>query len=181
LLVFAWLERPRLFLWCFGTALATDAVDGWLARRQGQTSALGAKLDSWGDLTVCVCAPLGAWWLWSDVLRREGVFFAILLVSYAVPTLFGLVRYGRLPSYHTYLGKLAAVLMAPAALLLLSRGPAWPFRVAALVVMLEALEETAMTALLPRWTSDVSGLPRAVAIRRELLQDSDTLLDKPAT
>ena len=167
LLCAAWFDDPRVFLSSLVIALATDAVDGWVSRRLNQTSELGTKLDSWGDLALCVCVPLGVWWLWPDLVRRESFFVAAVLVSYTAPGLFGLIKYRRVPSYHTRIAKIAAVLMGPSALILFLGGPAWPFRLSTFVVMIEALEEIAITALLPRWRSNVSGLAAALAIRSE--------------
>jgi CDP-diacylglycerol--glycerol-3-phosphate 3-phosphatidyltransferase len=167
LLFLAYAGRPGLFLALLVAALLSDAVDGWIARRLRQTSELGMQLDSWGDLALCGCVPLGIWWLWPDVVRREAVFVAMILASYAVPTLAALIRYRRLPSYHTYLAKFAACIMGPSALILLLGGSALPFHVAVLVAVIEALEETAITAVLPTWTGNVTGIRHALAIRRD--------------
>ncbi|NOT27722.1 MAG: CDP-alcohol phosphatidyltransferase family protein [Acidobacteria bacterium] len=167
LLFAAWSGYTRLFLSSLVIALATDAVDGWVSRRLNQTSELGTKLDSWGDLALCFCVPLGVWWLWPDLVRRESLFVMAVLASYTIPGLFGLIKYRRIPSYHTRIAKIAAVLMGPSALILFLGGPAWPFHLSTLVVIVEALEEIAMTALLPRWRSNVSGLAAALAIRSE--------------
>jgi hypothetical protein len=66
LLVLAWQGRRTPFLWCFGAALASDVVDGFVARRFGSASELGARLDSWGDLVIYAALPLAAWWLWPE-------------------------------------------------------------------------------------------------------------------
>ena len=52
-----------LFLWSLGLALITDLLDGHLARRWGQTTELGVKLDSWGDLTTYAAMAAGLMWL----------------------------------------------------------------------------------------------------------------------
>ena len=49
LLLMAWSGAPELFLITLWLALLSDAADGYAARRLGQTSELGARLDSWGD------------------------------------------------------------------------------------------------------------------------------------
>jgi phosphatidylglycerophosphate synthase len=56
------------------TALALDGVDGWLARRRGETSAFGARLDMESDaLLILVLATL--------VWRREHTGGWVLLIG----------------------------------------------------------------------------------------------------
>lgn len=47
-------ESIRLAL--FAAAAATDWLDGWTARRRGETSKLGAALDSAADKALVLCA-----------------------------------------------------------------------------------------------------------------------------
>ena len=57
--LFAW-DFPNHAYWAtvvFVVAMATDQIDGWLARRQGTSSALGMLLDPVAD-TVLVLAAL---------------------------------------------------------------------------------------------------------------------------
>jgi phosphatidylglycerophosphate synthase len=181
LAIVAWLGHPVLFLVCLTVALASDAIDGWLARRLGQTSELGTKLDSWADFALCLCVPLGSWWLWPDVVRREAIFVGVAILGYTVPGMFGLLKYHRLPSYHTRIAKLAAVLMGFSVLILLNGGAAWPFRVSTLVVLMAALEEIAITAVLPHWTSNVASLMQAIEIFRNQQHPSGQSESGPLT
>ncbi|MEO0822230.1 MAG: CDP-diacylglycerol--glycerol-3-phosphate 3-phosphatidyltransferase [Pseudomonadota bacterium] len=59
LLVFAVLDRPLADAVAFGlfvTAALTDFLDGWLARRLGQESALGRMLDPIADKAMVILA-----------------------------------------------------------------------------------------------------------------------------
>lgn len=156
--VLAWIGQPTAFLAVLALALLTDCCDGWLARRLGQTTLLGTRLDSWGDLATWTLVPICAWWLWPDLVRREAAFIAAAAAAFALPIAAGLVRYGRLTSYHTWGAKLSAVLMGGSALLLFLGGPALPFRVSVLVVVLAGLEEIAITATLREWRANVPSL-----------------------
>ncbi len=52
-----WLKRPELYLAAFvfcAVAVATDWVDGWLARTRGETSAFGAILDPLADKVLVI-------------------------------------------------------------------------------------------------------------------------------
>lgn len=167
LLLLARLGMPVPFLVLLVCALLSDAVDGFLARKLGQVSELGAKLDSWGDFALYMTLPLCAWWLWPDLIRREAAFVVAVVACYTVPVLFGFLKFRRLTSYHTWGAKLSAWLLSASALLLFAGGPAWPFRLAVAVLVLAELEEIAVTAVLPRWRANVPTIFHALRIVRE--------------
>lgn len=167
LFVLAWQGRATLFLSCFTIALLSDVFDGWFARRLGRSSDLGTKLDSWADVALCLSVPLEVWWLWPDLVRHEAGFIGAVVAGYVVPALFALSKYHRLPSYHTWVAKLAGVLMGTGALILLAGGPTWPFHFATFAVLIEALEEMTITAILPRWRSNVPSFWHALVIARQ--------------
>jgi CDP-diacylglycerol--glycerol-3-phosphate 3-phosphatidyltransferase len=58
LVLYAW-DFPDHSYWAtivFGVAMATDQVDGWLARRRNQTSSFGALLDPIADKVLVLVA-----------------------------------------------------------------------------------------------------------------------------
>ena len=174
LLGLGWLGLEAGFLVLLGCSLASDVADGWLARRLRAASTLGARLDSWADLATYSAVPVAVLWLWPGVVREERVPIAIALVAYALPIAWGWIRFRRLTSYHTRGAKLAAVAMGLGLLALLGLGVATPFRVACALLVVEAIEEIAITCVLPRWTADVPSLAHAIAIARaERVRRSD--------
>ena len=52
LIYIAWCGRHNFFLVLLAISLVTDAIDGFIARKMGVVSDLGAKLDSLGDLAI---------------------------------------------------------------------------------------------------------------------------------
>ena len=166
LLVLAWHGRATAFLSCFAIALLSDTLDGWLARRHAGGSNLGTRLDSWADIALCLGVPLGVWWLWPDLVRREAAFVGAVVACCAVPALFALFKYRRLPSYHTRTAKLAGVLMGAGGFVFLAGGSAWTFHSAALAVVIEAIEEVAITAILAQQRSNVPSFWHALVIAR---------------
>jgi phosphatidylglycerophosphate synthase len=66
-------------------ALSLDAVDGWVARRTGTSSALGARFDMEVDaflilvLSVLVARPVGAWVLATGLMRYVFLGAGLLL------------------------------------------------------------------------------------------------------
>ena len=164
----AWNGWPRFFLACLIASLATDFLDGLLARALKQTSETGAKLDSWADFSTMLAVSFCAWKLWPEVIRREACFVVAALASYTVAVLCGFLKYRRLTSYHTWTGKVAAVLLGTATPLLLAGGPSWPFELAAPALVLAGLEEIAMTSVLPEWRANVPSLWHALKLSRRL-------------
>lgn len=80
--------RVALLVTLAGVALALDAVDGWVARRTGTASKLGARLDGEVDaflilvLSVYVARSTGAW-----VLAIGAARYAFLAAGWLLPWL----------------------------------------------------------------------------------------------
>jgi cardiolipin synthase len=165
LLGLAWYGAAHGFTACLTLALLTDIADGKIARWLGQTSLLGARLDSWGDLLLYLCLPLCGVLLRPDFVRAEAVWFAIAVGSALVPIALGLLRFGRVTSYHTRATKVAAYVLGAGTLAVFAGGYAWPFRLATVVFLCAQLEEMAITFALPGWYANVRSLSHARAIR----------------
>ncbi|MFZ5653155.1 MAG: CDP-alcohol phosphatidyltransferase family protein [Pseudomonadota bacterium] len=167
--VLLWLAqtgRPEPFLWCLGVALVTDLLDGYLARRWGQTTELGVRLDSWGDLATYAAMALGLMWLWPAHFARLAWFVYLAIGFYLIPVLTSLLKFHELPRYHTWAAKLSAVLMAPAYYLLVLGDVAWPFQLVVLFHIWVAVEEVIITVILTRRQYDVPTLFHAREIMR---------------
>ena len=61
LLLTGWFNMPTLFFILFGLMLLSDALDGIIARMLDQTTELGARLDSYGDILTYLSTPLAVW------------------------------------------------------------------------------------------------------------------------
>ncbi|MGH8602645.1 MAG: CDP-alcohol phosphatidyltransferase family protein [Gammaproteobacteria bacterium] len=155
LLWLAWNGYALGFLALLGAVFVTDAADGFIARKFRLESELGAKLDSAADWVIYSLIPIAAWWLWPELVKRELFFVALVIVSYTVPVAWGLIKFGVFTSYHTRSVKLAAGLMALTVIVFFAGGPVWPFRVAAVMCVVAALEEIAITAVLPKQKRDI--------------------------
>ena len=67
-----------------GVALASDAVDGVIARRWRAETELGAELDRWGDgLTACL-GCVGVYFLWPDLVEREWRWALLAIAGYSL-------------------------------------------------------------------------------------------------
>ncbi len=166
LLLLAWHGSVAPFVIVFAFGLATDVLDGVLARRLGQVTDFGARLDQWGDFALWLSLPLAAWWLWPEIIAREAPYVALALTCMVVPTAIAYAKYRAVPGYHTWSVKLGSVAMGISVPLLLLFDFAWPFRVAALWQVVCAIDELAITWLLAQCHNDVSTAFHALRIRR---------------
>ena len=158
MLVLAWLGHPTLFILVLVCAFILDAIDGPIARWLNQVSELGPRIDSWAGFSVYIVFLAGAVLLWPEIVQRELVYIILVACSLILPAVAGIAKFRRPTSYHTWLVKTAAVVMAPSAILLFLGGPAWPFHVATVISVLAALEEILITLYLTEPCSDVGSL-----------------------
>ncbi|GIX21575.1 MAG: hypothetical protein KatS3mg121_0358 [Gammaproteobacteria bacterium] len=154
------------FLALLVLALASDALDGPLARRLGQASPRGARLDSLADLAlygaVLLCVPV----LWPEVAAAEAPWLWTLAACLLVPQAAAWLKFRTLPCYHTYLAKAAAAAVSLTGLWRLLGGPAWPLHAAIALAVVAAAEQLALTALLERPQADLHSLWAALDRRR---------------
>jgi len=158
LLWLAWHGHGIGFMVLLAIAFLTDLLDGLAARLTGQVTEFGAILDSWADvityLTIAVCC----WWLWPEVVAKEWFYVTLIVASCLLPAIAGFIKFGCFTSYHTWAVKLAAAAMGATLYVLFLGGPAWPFRVAAVICILAAIEEMALTIILPEPESNVRSI-----------------------
>lgn len=166
LLMLAFTHQPIAFILLLLVSEFTDVLDGFLARYLNQITPLGAKLDSWGDFFTYSTMAFSAWILWPDIAAREWLSMGIIILSFTFPVLIGLIKFGTLTSYHTWSVKLAVAVTVIGYILLFTGLLAWPFQLAAILCLLAAMEEVAITVLLPRPKEDIRTLWQAMDIRR---------------
>ena len=151
-------QRGDIFLVVLAVSLLSDVLDGYLARKLGLVSELGAKLDSWGDILTYAAMILGLHLIWPDIFDKQAEFLFAAMMSFILPTLLAFRKFGAYPSYHTWGAKLAAVLMAPAYYVLILADADSFFRVVILFRLLVAAEEMAITFILNRPRSNVGSV-----------------------
>lgn len=138
--------------WFFGVlllAIFTDVLDGLLARILNQATTLGSHLDSWGDFIIYSTMAICAWILWPDIMLRERLYFITIILSFTLPVLIGLIKFHAIISYHTWSVKLAVAITTISYILLFAEILDWPFRIATLFCIYAAMEEIAITLLIP--------------------------------
>lgn len=166
LFYFALSQQPLWFLAALIFSGFTDVLDGFLARMLNQITTLGSHLDSWGDFTIYSSMAICAWILWPDTIQRELVSFVIIVISFTLPVVIGLIKFRTLTSYHTWSVKLAVAITFIGYILLFSDLLSWPFRLAALMCTYAAIEEIAITLLMRYEHVDVRSVWQAIDYNR---------------
>lgn len=142
-----------------GISFFTDAIDGYIARKKKIATSRGASLDSIGDHMTALVGMV------AFIVFDTGFFLNHLLIIVVIVLLFllqlivALIKFKKPTSYHTYLAKLMAVLLA----VLLVITPAWGankllFYATFLIGIAEAMEEIALTFVLEEPKHNVKGL-----------------------
>ena len=162
MLLAAWYSSTGLCVGLLVYALASDVLDGYLARALGTVSVRGAQLDSAADCALFLTLPAVALRLFPSLRASEGTTVALVFAGYALPVFYGLLKFRRLTSYHTTAARAAAVLLSAAFFLFLATDIGWPLRVATGVLVLSAIEEMAITRTLSEWHANVPSLRHAL-------------------
>jgi CDP-diacylglycerol--glycerol-3-phosphate 3-phosphatidyltransferase len=98
---------------------------------------------------------VGLWLLKPDVVWQEAIWIGAAAASYLLSSLAGLIKYRRIPSYHTQCAKIAWAVVSLSVITLFFGEVYWPFRVAMTFVVLTNLEAIAITCVIPMWRADV--------------------------
>jgi CDP-diacylglycerol---glycerol-3-phosphate 3-phosphatidyltransferase len=106
--LFAW-DFPDHAYWAtavFLAAMATDQVDGWLARRWQQTSALGSLLDPIADkilvlatLVMLVAEDVAPAWMVAAIIAREFLVSGLRLAAIERGIVIGARDLGKLKTW----------------------------------------------------------------------------------
>jgi phosphatidylglycerophosphate synthase len=159
LVYLAYKDLRLLFASMFVISLFTDMLDGYVARKWKITSKLGSQLDSVGDALTFVAGLIGAWFLEREFIQEHLTLVLVAFLPYLLQIGLAIAVYGRPSSFHTYLAKAAALLQGVFLIILFFYGPLlWLFYLAAIVTILEIVEEIVLVFLIPKWKTDVKGL-----------------------
>lgn len=163
---FAIAQWPAWFLVAIAFSIFTDLLDGFLARMLDQITPLGSRLDSWGDFLIYSTMAAGAALLWRQRVMEYQLSCLVIILSFTVPTLIGLIKYRSLTSYHTWSVKMAVAATVIGYFLLFTDTLPWPFYIAALLCAIAAIEETLITVLLKENTPDVRSVFHALRMMK---------------
>jgi phosphatidylglycerophosphate synthase len=86
---------------------ATDFFDGYLARRLGQESSTGARLDSLADNLLLISAMVWIELLHPEILSQNTVLVMATFAMYLASLSVGLIKFHQLGNLHLYSSKVA--------------------------------------------------------------------------
>lgn len=160
LLILLFNGQVGIFKWLLAVSFFTDLIDGFLARKFKVASVLGTRLDSVGDDLTVLVAMIGLFVLKTDFVKEQRYFFILLLVLFIIESGYALKRYRKMTGFHTWLAKTAALLQGVFLLLVFftDKPSMFLFYAAAIITMLQLIEEIILVHLLPQWQTNVKGL-----------------------
>ena len=175
LIVFIWLGERELFSWFMLISYATDAIDGYLARKLNISSARGSQLDSYGDQLTLIIALFGLIIFEYGFMRDNFILILVAFVPYIIQMLIALKKYGKATAFHTYLAKLSAIIQATFVLWILFFGPVyWLFYTMIILGVIETIEEITLIFMYDNWVEGVKGIYWAKRDPRRLEKYSNT-------
>ena len=163
LVVLAWWGLQWAFFWLLVAMLASDWLDGKIARWLDQRSAIGPRLDSIADVGMYVALVIGLWWLHHEAMLAAVWLIGAVVASYAVLVTAAAARFGRWATYHTRMAKTSWLLIGAGVVVLFAVGPAWPFYVGLGAVVVTNVEALVITFMLREYRDDV---PSVLHVRR---------------
>ena len=141
------MAQSQAFLIVLAVSLLSDVFDGYLARKLNQTTDLGAKLDSWGDVLTYGAMILGLYWIWPQVFAEQLWFLVAATLSFVVPVLMHLRSLASIPAITLWVPRLLLYLMAPAFYSLTLLGWDLFFQAVIIFHIVVAFEEMAITSV----------------------------------
>jgi CDP-diacylglycerol--glycerol-3-phosphate 3-phosphatidyltransferase len=110
---------------------------------------------------MAVCA----WILWPETTQRELLYFALILFSFLLPALIGLIKFGKLTGYHTCSVKIAVLATFISYIALYADLASWPIMLASWLCVYAGVEEILITFILREEQTDVRSLRAAWKLR----------------
>lgn len=176
--VLAWLAltgAERAFAWLLLVAGSTDMLDGWLARKYGWESRLGAMLDSAADILLVLIVLFAIWILHKDVFVYHSLIIWAVCGIWCVTNFAGLIRYKRLASFHTGFARFGLVMFGVFVLVLFFYGfVPWLLYACGSICFLAGVESFVLVLLIDKWTPNLrGGLLAVLRARRKRLAEAE--------
>lgn len=160
--ILVWLlliDKREPFTWLLSISYATDAIDGYLARRLKISSPRGSQLDSMGDQVTFVIGVIGVLVFDHTFILDHYMWLLLGFGLYSLQMLLAWRKYSKATAFHTYLAKLSAVVQSLFILTALFYQPLeWMFFSMLFIGVLETLEEIVLIFIFDSWQSDIKGI-----------------------
>ena len=154
------------FLILYTIAVLSDIFDGVLARKLKVSTPQLRRADSWADLCLYCCIAIGGWSIYPEVITDFRVPLAGAIAAQLLLFAICLIKFGKLPSFHTYTAKIWGLGLFLSTLGLFGFGYTKTLWLAIVLCLLNSFEEIILTLLLPRWQCDVPSLLHVIRWRQ---------------
>lgn len=150
-------------------AIVSDIFDGVIARSLGIATEALRTADSYADQLLFIALGASAWNMHQQVVLDYSP--ALLVALAAQLTLFAtsFAKFGMMPCCHGYSAKLWGLSLLIAVVALFGYGFAPLLWGPIVCCCLNAIDEIAITLILPEWQHDVKSVWHAMELRQELL------------
>ncbi|HEY9884850.1 MAG TPA: CDP-alcohol phosphatidyltransferase family protein [Thermosynechococcaceae cyanobacterium] len=149
-------------------AVLSDIFDGIIARRLGVSTVQLRQADSWADMALYFCVALSAWLVCPDVITDFAIPLGVAIAAQLALFTTSLIKFGQLPSFHTFTAKAWGITLLIATIGLFGFGYTPTLWLAIAFCVLNSVEEIVMTLVLPEWQHDVLSLVHALKLRDTL-------------
>ena len=151
-------------------AILSDIFDGIIARRLGVSTVELRQSDSWADIFLFICLAISTSLVYPHVFIDFKTPLLLALAAQLILFTISLIKFKKLPSFHTYTAKAWGVMLLIATVSLFGFNYDKPLWLAIVFCWINSTEEIAMTLLLPEWKCDVLSIFHALNLRRDFLQ-----------
>lgn len=140
-------------------SLATDILDGMIARIFEMQTKMGAKLDSWADTGTYILAFVAIYLFRWGQIKNDWIILLLFFISWIFSYAIVLVKFKGLIGLHTYLFKVSGYLQGAFIVILFLFGYyPWLFYLCLVVGIVACVEEIIIIAWIRQPMSNVKGL-----------------------
>jgi phosphatidylglycerophosphate synthase len=139
-------------------AILSDICDGIVARRLGVSTSKLRQADSWADICLFLALAVSTFLVHPRVFTEFRLPLLVATIAQATLFLTNLIKFGKLPCFHTYTAKAWGLTLVTATVGLFVFGNAMFLWLAIAMCLVNSCEEMIMTLILPQWTHDVPSL-----------------------
>ncbi|HXS13084.1 MAG TPA: CDP-alcohol phosphatidyltransferase family protein [Acidobacteriaceae bacterium] len=148
------------------SALLSDIFDGVLARRWRCDTAAVRLFDSMADIVFYACCAVALWLRHTSLMRSLAAPVAAVVGLEALSLATAFIKFGKLPSYHSYIAKIWGLVLASAVVAaFVTKHPAGWLVAALALGAVSNLEGLAMSIIMPVWQQDVKTIAEAWRLR----------------
>ncbi|WP_300435357.1 CDP-alcohol phosphatidyltransferase family protein [Christiangramia sp.] len=160
LVILAFFHLRTFFSWLLLVGLITDWLDGFLARKNKQTSKHGAQLDSMGDASIFLGAVIGIFLFFeTDFFLNYKWLLVGAMALYFFQLGYAYWKFGKSSSFHTYSAKVAAFVQGAFLVCTSFFSPwEWLFFITLSMSILETLEEISLLFIFKKPVTNVKGI-----------------------